>query len=186
MGNTSRMKGDLHVRICERPRVKFPRPTRQTTCQRRRRSVTSVLTRDAHEILTFPLLPPAMSPGSCRAFPDQRKGSARIPAERRPRPIQPVDPRSPLGAAALRVRSGGGPVRSLPPRSDRRGHQGRHDRPNTGARPCLVPPGCPLQRICAAQVQPSARSVRGGASNPPTPCRPPVFGQPWLPRQDVL
>ena len=28
MGGTSRMTGDGHVRICERPRVKFPRPTR--------------------------------------------------------------------------------------------------------------------------------------------------------------
>ena len=37
----------------------------KTTCQRRRRSATSALTRDAHEILTFPLLTPAMSRGSC-------------------------------------------------------------------------------------------------------------------------
>ena len=28
MGGTSRMTGDGHVRICERPGVKLPRPTR--------------------------------------------------------------------------------------------------------------------------------------------------------------
>jgi hypothetical protein len=28
MGGTSRMTGDGHVRICERPGVQFPRPTR--------------------------------------------------------------------------------------------------------------------------------------------------------------